>query len=84
MSKPLRIRGESITLAQAVKIAGLVGSGGQAKHLVRSGAVAVNGVPEVHPGKQLHVGDRLVAAGQGEWVIEAETPGEADAGVPRE
>ena len=40
------LRGDYITLAQAVKVAGLAGTGGEAKHLVRSGAVLVNGVAE--------------------------------------
>ena len=34
----LTLQGDHITLAQAVKAAGLAGSGGQAKQLVRSGA----------------------------------------------
>lgn len=80
----LRIRGTSITLAQAVKVAGLAGSGGQAKHLVRGGAVSVNGAPELHPGRRLRVGDRLAVVERGEWLIAPEAPGRADAAGPGE
>jgi ribosome-associated protein len=67
---PLPLRGEHITLAQAVKAVGLADSGGQAKHLVRTGAVAVNGAPETQPGRKLKAGDRFAASGQ-EWVVVA-------------
>jgi ribosome-associated protein len=63
------LRGESITLAQAVKAVGLAGSGGQAKHLVRGGTVMVNGVVETHPGHKLTAGDRFGVAGGEEWTI---------------
>ena len=65
----LTLQGDHITLAQAVKAAGLAGSGGQAKHLVRSGAVTVNGTVETQPGRKLHAGDRFAAAGSPEWCI---------------
>lgn len=66
----LQLRGEHITLAQAVKAAGFAGSGGQAKHLVRSGVVTVNGTPETQPGKKLAAGDRFVVDGGEEWTIQ--------------
>src|SRR5260221_9378171 len=50
----LQLRGEHITLAQALKAAGLADSGGQAKHLVRAGTVTVNGARETQPGRKLH------------------------------
>ena len=65
----LQLRGEHITLAQALKAAGLAGTGGQAKHLVRSGAVTVNGGPEAQPGRKLRAGDRFGIAGGPEWLI---------------
>src|SRR6516162_1615867 len=43
---PFPLQGDHITLAQAVKAVGLADSGGQAKQLVRSGAVQVNGTVE--------------------------------------
>src|SRR5262249_34412884 len=54
---PITLRGEHITLAQAVKVAGLADTGGQAKLLVRAGKVRVNGSREERPGHKLHAGD---------------------------
>jgi ribosome-associated protein len=68
----LPLRGEHITLAQAVKAAGLAGSGGQAKHLVREGAVLVNGVVVNQPAHKLVAGDRFGLADGPEWTVEAE------------
>jgi ribosome-associated protein len=67
----LALRGEHITLAQALKAVGLAGTGGQAKHLVRTGAATVNGAPADQPGRKLHVGDRFGVVGGGEWTITA-------------
>lgn len=65
----LTIRDEHITLAQALKAAGLADSGGQAKHLVREGTVTVNGAVANQPGRKLVPGDRIrVGAGE-EWVV---------------
>jgi ribosome-associated protein len=66
---PVPLRDEHITLVQAVKIAGLVGSGGQAKRFVREGSITVNGVPEARPGRKLMAGDQF-AVGDQVWVIE--------------
>jgi ribosome-associated protein len=66
---PVPLRDEHITLVQAVKVAGLVGSGGQGKRFVREGAITVNGVPEARPGRKLVAGDRF-AVGDQEWVIQ--------------
>ena len=68
---PILLRGPHITLAQAVKLAGLAETGGQAKHLVRTGTIRVNDVAENRPGRKLHAGDRLANPGGGEWVIQA-------------
>ena len=68
----LALRGGHITLAQAVKAAGLAGSGGQAKHLVREGAIRVNGVVDVQPGRKLRVGDRFGPLEGPEWFVVAE------------
>lgn len=64
------LRGDHITLAQAVKVVGLADSGGQAKHLVREGGFLVNGVPEIQPGRKLRAGDRFAIGGR-EWTITA-------------
>ncbi|MCC6421051.1 MAG: RNA-binding S4 domain-containing protein [Gemmataceae bacterium] len=66
----LPLRGEHITLAQAVKAAGLADTGGQAKYLVRSGVVAVNGAVIAQPGRKLHAGDRFRVEGGEEWLVE--------------
>jgi ribosome-associated protein len=65
------LRGEYITLAQAVKVAGLAGTGGQAKHLVRDGVVLVNGVVEQQPGRKLRKGDRFGLATGPQWTVTA-------------
>ena len=67
--KPFFLRGDHITLAQAVKVVGLADSGGQAKGMVREGLVAVNGVVETRPGRKLLAGDRF-GLGEQEWVLE--------------
>jgi len=67
----LLLRGETITLAQALKAVGLADSGGQAKILVREGDVRVNGEPALQPGRKLRAGDRFGIAGGPEWTIRA-------------
>jgi ribosome-associated protein len=74
---PFSLHGQHITLAQALKAVGLAGSGGQAKHLVRSGSVLVNGAVEVQPGRKLVSGDRFGTSGGEEWVI---SPGDGQNG----
>ena len=66
----LQLRGDHITLVQAVKVAGLAGTGGQAKLRVREGEFTVNGEVERRPGRKLVAGDRF-AAGEREWTIQA-------------
>jgi ribosome-associated protein len=65
----LTLTGEHITLAQAVKAAGLAGTGGQAKHLIRDGGVLVNGTVETRPGRKLVAGDRFQAGPETEWTV---------------
>jgi ribosome-associated protein len=62
--REVEIRGDMIRLGQALKVAGIVDSGGEAKELIAEGGVTVNGDPETRRGRQLHAGDLLVAAGQ--------------------
>jgi ribosome-associated protein len=70
-SPTLLLRSDHITLAQAVKAAGLAGSGAQAKHLVREGDVTVNGTVATQPGRKLRAGDRFGITGGPEWTITA-------------
>jgi len=45
------------TLGQALKLANIVGSGGEAKVLVQAGEVSVNGEVETRRGRRLRAGD---------------------------
>jgi ribosome-associated protein len=67
----LQLRGDHITLAQALKVCGAADSGGQAKNLVRAGGIHVNGASESRPGRKLVAGDRFTTADGREWVIQA-------------
>ncbi|MEQ9411919.1 MAG: RNA-binding S4 domain-containing protein [Fuerstiella sp.] len=60
---------ETINLDQFLKLADLVGSGGEAKHLIRSGAVSVNGQEETRRGRKLKQGDVVTVNGE-QYVIE--------------
>ena len=71
MATAIPLRGEHITLAQAVKLAGLADTGGQAKLFVRAGKVRVNGSSETRPGHKLHAGDRMTDETGREWIIQA-------------
>jgi ribosome-associated protein len=51
------ITGDSIRLGQLLKLAGIVGSGGEAKALLATGTVTVNDVVEERRGRQLARGD---------------------------
>lgn len=57
MEREIEIRGDTIRLGQLLKLAGVVGSGGDARELLASGEVLVNGEPEERRGRQLHDGD---------------------------
>ncbi len=53
------IRGDMIRLGQLLKLAGVIGSGSDARELLASERVTVNGEPEERRGRQLHAGDRV-------------------------
>ena len=53
----LKLRDEYIRLGQALKAAGLVQSGVDAKFAILDGLVTVNGQVEIQRGKKLHDGD---------------------------
>lgn len=48
---------DGIRLGQLLKLAGVVGAGGEVKSLLANGLVLVNGVREDRRGRQLRVGD---------------------------
>lgn len=50
---------ETIKLDQFLKREGVVFSGGEAKQLIQSGAVSVNGEVETRRGRKLHEGDTV-------------------------
>ena len=58
------IRDDMIRLGQFLKLANLVDSGADAKPVVQSGAVTVNGEVETRRGRQLHRGDVVAFAGE--------------------
>lgn len=51
---------ETIKLDQFLKLADVVQSGGEAKHLIQSGMVQVNGETETRRGRKLRAGDEIV------------------------
>lgn len=53
----IKLRDEYIKLGQALKAAGLVGSGVDAKHVIEDGLVMVNGQTEYQRGKKLRAND---------------------------
>jgi ribosome-associated protein len=69
------IRDESIRLGQLLKLADIAESGADAKELISSGGVLVNGEPETRRGRQLRVGD--VVEFDGRSVRVAHRPGSA-------
>ena len=66
------IRGDMIRLGQLLKLAGVAGSGSEAKELLAGGGVTVNGEPEDRRGRQLREGD-VVVVGEGRMRIAATT-----------
>ena len=58
------IRDDFIKLGQAMKLAGIVGSGVDAKMLIQDGQVEVNGEVEYQRGKKLHEGDVITFNGE--------------------
>ncbi len=53
-----------ITVGDALKWAGVVPTGGQAKLMVRGGRVQVNGVVERRRGRRVSPGDRIIVGGR--------------------
>ena len=60
----IKVRDEFIKLGQALKAAGLVGSGVDAKLVIQDGLVKVNGETEVQRGKKLYDGDMVTFEGE--------------------
>lgn len=60
----IEIRDEYIKLGQAMKLAGLVSSGIEAKVVIQDGKVKVNGEVETRRGKKLYSGDKFEFNGE--------------------
>jgi len=60
----IKLRDDYIKLGQALKAAGLVGSGVDAKFVIQDGLVKVNGETEFQRGKKLYDGDTVSYDGE--------------------
>ena len=60
----IRLRDEYIKLGQALKAAGLVGSGAEAKEVITEGSVRVNGETDTRRGRKLYAGDVVTFNGE--------------------
>lgn len=60
----IKVKGDLIRLGQFLKMADLVGTGGEAKMRIQDGEVKVNGQVEMRRGLQLKEGDRVEACGE--------------------
>lgn len=66
----IKLRDEYIKLGQALKAAGLVGSGVDAKFVIQDGLVTVNGETEYQRGKKLYNGDVIAFNGESVRIVE--------------
>ncbi len=57
MAEPLNVGDRPINLTQVLKLAGLVGNGGEGKALIAEGMVRVNGEVELRKRRQMVLGD---------------------------
>lgn len=64
------IRDSSIKLGQFIKLASLVGTGGEAKELIAQGQVLVNGEADTRRGRTLYPGDVVSVGGASARVAE--------------
>jgi ribosome-associated protein len=62
--RDVEIRGDTIRLGQLLKLAGLAGTGGEARALLEAGAVRVNAEVETRRGRQLRRGDVVAMGGE--------------------
>ena len=60
----IRLRDEYINLGQALKAAGLVESGVEAKEVITEGLVTVNGETDTRRGRKLYAGDMVLFDGE--------------------
>jgi len=67
----------SLSLNDALKLAGIADTGGQAKLLIQSGQVKVNGVLETRRKHRLSAGDTIEVGGE-EFVLELDAEDEVE------
>ena len=60
----IRLTDEYIKLGQALKAAGLVESGVEAKEVITEGLVTVNGETDTRRGRKLYAGDMVLFDGE--------------------
>lgn len=60
----IKIRDEFIKLGQALKLAGVVDDGVQAKYVIQDGKVQVNGEVDLRRGRKIYVGDLVSYEGK--------------------
>ena len=71
MARDVAIRGDTIRLGQLLKLAGVVGAGGELKAFLAASPVLVNGEPDARRGRQLHPGDVVSAGGEELRVVQS-------------
>jgi len=64
------ITDDTIKLVQFLKLANLIESGSEAKHILAGGVVRVNGDVETRRGRQLEVGDTVSLGAQSATVTQ--------------
>ena len=62
--REVKIDTDFIKLDQFLKFESIVGTGGEAKNVIKDGLVKVNGSVELTRGKKLHKGDIVEAFGE--------------------
>nr|WP_239584715.1 S4 domain-containing protein YaaA [Kurthia huakuii] len=65
----IKIRDEFVTLGQFLKLADIIGSGGQAKWFLQEYEVYVNEELEDRRGRKLYIGDEVDIPGEGRFEI---------------
>lgn len=72
MSSVFSLKTEFIRLDDLLKYEGIVGTGGQAKMMIQSGEVQVNGETCLMRGKKLRVGDKVFVPAEKREIILAD------------
>lgn len=62
-TRQFRLRDDHVRLCDLLKLAGIVGSGGEGKHLVAEGAVTVDGRPESRKTAKIRAGQAVECRG---------------------